>query len=664
LHLKSLTLKGFKSFADRVPMHLERGVTVIVGPNGSGKSNVTDAVLWVLGEQSAKTLRGNAMEDVIFAGSSARQAVGVAEVDLTLDNTDGTLPLEFAEVTITRRMYRSGESEYLINGSPCRLMDVHDLLHDSGIGRDTHSIISQGRLDEILNSRPEERRSLIEESAGVLKHKKRKERALRKLTGMDTNLERARLVLSEVERQLRPLQRQADKAKQADALAADLRDLEVALAVADLRGLQEQWEALLKREREQDAEIELARYRLAEKERELGSFQSLLEEKGLFVGDLGEQRRRLQAVLERLNAGLLLLEEKGKNLVERLSDLRAKVHVNESRRLRREAELAQLTEERGASDGQLKAHYSRLGELRREAEAARKDRQAAEDELTAVNQSARRARKESDDARAGLASLEQALAAFKLEVELLEERGETLRSQRGALMATLTARRARLSELESAHARTSKQRDLAEADVDKRVRVLESRRRALDETKDALAAVRAEVLGIEEVDRAFANATPALSWVLSSEQKLPGLIGPVTDHISVESELEKVVERSLGSDLFCVLVEDGAAASALMRLLDEHAAGDIAVLPLTAASEPVLPVGQRAGRRLADAVTCDERIRPAIDSLLGDVFYVPTLAEALDAAERVPGVRYATAEGHMVWPSGKITIGPTLDPTS
>jgi chromosome segregation protein len=664
LHLKSLTLKGFKSFADRVPMHLERGVTVIVGPNGSGKSNVTDAVLWVLGEQSAKTLRGNAMDDVIFAGSSARQAVGVAEVDLTLDNSDGMLPIEFSEVTVTRRMYRSGESEYLINGSPCRLMDVHDLLHDSGIGRDTHSIISQGRLDEILNSRPEERRSLIEEAAGVLKHKKRRERALRKLTGMDANLERARLVLGEVERQLRPLQRQADKAKQADALAGDLRDLEVSLAVADLRALQQQWESLLKREREQDAEIELARYRLAEKDRELGSFQSLLEEKGLFVGDLGEQRRRLQAVLERLNAGLLLLEEKGKNLVERLSELRAKVHVNESRRARRDEELLQLTEQRGASDGQLKGLYSRLGELRRESEAARKERQASEDELTAVNQAARRARKEADDARAGLSSLEQGLAAFKLEVDLLEERSEALKSQRSSLMATLTARRTRLAELESAHARTAKQHNLAEADVDKRVRVLEARRRALDETKEALAATRAEVLGIEGVDRAFQNATPALAWVLSSEQKLPGLIGPVTDHITVEPELEKVVERSLGSDLFCVLVEDAPAAAALMRLLEEHAAGDIAVLPLTGASQPRLPDGPRVGRRLAEAVTCDERIRRAIDSLLGDVFFVPTLAEARGAAARAPGGGDATSVGHTMWPSGKITLGPTLDPSS
>ncbi len=664
MHLKSLTLKGFKSFADRVPMQLEPGVTVIVGPNGSGKSNVTDAVLWVLGEQSAKSLRGNAMEDVIFAGSSARQAVGVAEVDLTLDNSDGTLPLEFSEVTITRRMYRSGESEYLINNSPCRLMDVHDLLHDTGLGRDTHSIISQGRLDEILNSRPEERRGLIEEAAGVLKHKKRKERALRKLTGMDANLERARLVLGEVERQLRPLQRQADKAKQAEAMGADLRELEVALAVADLRALQDQWQALEKREREQDAEVELARYRLAEKERELASFQSLLEEKGLFVGDLSEQRRRLQAVLERLNAGLLLLEEKGKNLVERLSELRAKVHVNESRRVRREAELAQLAEERGASDSQLKGLYSRLGELRRESEAARKERQAAEDELTGVNQAARRARKEADDARASMASLEQALAAFKLEVELLESRSEALRSQRGSLMATLTARRARLTDLESTHARTSKEHALAEADVDKRVRVVESRRKDLNEIRDALSAVRAEVLAIEEVDRAFQNATPALAWVLSSEAKLSGLIGPVTDHIKAEPELEKVVERALGSDLFCVLVEDAGAASGLMRLLEEHEAGDIAVLPVTSARPPALPAGPRVGRRLSEAVEWDWLVRPALESRRGDVFYVPTLADALDAAERSPGVPYATAEGHMGWPSGKLTLGPTLDPSS
>ncbi|MBQ1840593.1 MAG: AAA family ATPase, partial [Atopobiaceae bacterium] len=192
MYLKSLTLKGFKSFADRTHMVFDPGLTVVVGPNGSGKSNVSDAILWVLGEQSAKQLRGQAMEDVIFSGSSARKPVGLAEVTLVLDNTDHTLPIDFTEVAITRRMYRSGESEYLINNAPARLMDITDILHDSGLGKDTHSIISQGKLDSILASRPEERRSLIEEAAGISKHRRRKERSERKLKSMQDNLTRAK----------------------------------------------------------------------------------------------------------------------------------------------------------------------------------------------------------------------------------------------------------------------------------------------------------------------------------------------------------------------------------------------------------------------------------------------------------------------------------------
>jgi len=659
VYLKSLTVKGFKSFADRVHMALEPGVTSVVGPNGSGKSNISDAVLWVLGEQSAKTLRGNSMEDVIFAGSSARQAVGVAEVDLVLDNRDGTLPLEFSEVVITRRMYRNGESEYLLNNSPCRLMDVQDLLHDSGLGRDTHSIISQGRLDEILNSRPEERRALIEEAAGVLKHKKRKERALRKLSAMDANLERARDVLTEVERQLRPLQRQADKARAYDGLVAELREVEVALAVDDLRTLRESWDALLKEEREHDADIELARYRLTEKERELGTFQALLEEKGLFVGDLGEQRRRLQAVLERLNSGLLLLEEKGKNLIERLSELRAKVHGAEARSVRRLEEVTRLTEERTAADSQLKGLYQRLGEMRRESEAARKERLAAESALGAATSGIRRLRKEIDDARSEISTLEQSLSAFALEESLLAERSGALGNQRLSLTATLAARRTRLTETERTRAHALKQIALAESDVDRRVRVVESRRKELGDLRDSLTQVRSEAIGLEEVDRAFATATPALARVLSSERNVPGLVRPTPDVITVEPEVEKAVERALGSDLFCVLVSDSTARTGVLGLLSEHAAGDIAIMALDSAKPRTAT--SPAGRRLAEAVTCSDEVRPAIDALLGDVYLVPTLEEAIDAADRFPGARFATPDGHMVWPSGKVTLGPGLD---
>ncbi len=219
MYLKSLVLKGFKSFADRSALTLEPGITAVVVPNGSGKSNISDAVLWVLGERNAKNLRGQAMEDVIFAGSSARKASGLAEVDLVLDNSDGTLPVDFDEVAITRRMYRNGESEYLINGTVARRMDVLDILHDSGLGTGTHSIISQGSLDSILQSKPEDRRALIEEAAGVLKHKQRKAKSERKLANMDQHLLRARDVVGEVARQLGPLERKAKKARTYQELA-------------------------------------------------------------------------------------------------------------------------------------------------------------------------------------------------------------------------------------------------------------------------------------------------------------------------------------------------------------------------------------------------------------------------------------------------------------
>ena len=332
MYLKSLTLKGFKSFADKTQMSFDPGLNVVVGPNGSGKSNVSDSVLWVLGEQSAKMLRGQAMEDVIFSGSSARQPVGVAEVTLVLDNQDRTLPIDFAEVGITRRMYRSGESEYLINGSPARLRDIQDILHDSGLGKDTHSIISQGKLDSILQGRPEERRELIEEAAGISKHRRRKERAERKLAAMDVNLTRAKDVQREITRQLRPLEKQVDQARRHRDLAEQLTALRTTLAVDDLRQLQSQYRALSAQGREADAAVELAKYRYDERAGELDRYQSLLEQKGIFVGDLDEQRRRMQDLLGRMDSDMRLLEEKGKNMVSRLSEMRMRLSSMEKQR--------------------------------------------------------------------------------------------------------------------------------------------------------------------------------------------------------------------------------------------------------------------------------------------------------------------------------------------
>src|SRR3954469_5242070 len=245
MFLKSLTLKGFKSFAEHTSLDFEPGVTIVVGPNGSGKSNLVDAVAWVLGAQGARSLRGTKMDDVIFAGSGNRAALGRAEVSLTIDNSSGLLPIGFTEVTITRTLFReSGESEYAINGAPCRLLDIQELLSDSGVGRTQHVIVSQGQLDSVLQARAEDRRAVIEEAAGVLKYRKRKEKAERRLDATEANLLRLQDLLREVRRQLRPLERQAEAARRHEELVRELSRLRMFVAGREIASLRRKLESI------------------------------------------------------------------------------------------------------------------------------------------------------------------------------------------------------------------------------------------------------------------------------------------------------------------------------------------------------------------------------------------------------------------------------------
>ena len=273
MYLKSLTLKGFKSFASATTLQFEPGITCVVGPNGSGKSNIIDALTWVMGEQGAKSLRGGKMEDVIFAGTTGRAPLGRAEVAVTIDNTDGALPIDFTEVTISRILFRNGTSEYQINGESSRLLDIQELLSDSGIGREMHVIVGQGQLDTILSANPEERRAFIEEAAGILKHRKRKEKALRKLDAMQQNFTRIQDLLAELRRQLKPLGRQAEVAKRAATIQADVRDAKLRVLADDLLTLRSTLSADVEdetvlRSRRGEVESELDRTRKREQELE------------------------------------------------------------------------------------------------------------------------------------------------------------------------------------------------------------------------------------------------------------------------------------------------------------------------------------------------------------------------------------------------------------
>ncbi|MFM1974087.1 MAG: hypothetical protein RL524_74, partial [Actinomycetota bacterium] len=341
MYLKSLTLKGFKSFASATTLRLEPGITCVVGPNGSGKSNVVDALTWVMGEQGAKSLRGGKMEDVIFAGTSGRAPLGRAEVAVTIDNTDGALNIDYTEVTISRILFRNGQSEYQINGEASRLLDIQELLSDSGIGREMHVIVGQGQLDAILMATPEERRAYIEEAAGVLKHRKRKEKALRKLDSMQANLARVNDLTVELRRQLRPLGKQAEVAKKAATIQADVRDARLRLLADDYISFSKTLDAevadenaLRERRAGVDAELDKARKR----EEELDA-QAALETPMLIAAQ--ENFYALSGLREKFRSTQSLAQERTRFLAEEAEEARSAGRDPEAL----EAEAAALLEE-------------------------------------------------------------------------------------------------------------------------------------------------------------------------------------------------------------------------------------------------------------------------------------------------------------------------------
>ncbi len=308
MFLKALTLKGFKSFAESTVLEMQPGVTVVVGPNGSGKSNVVDAIGWVLGAQAPSAVRSQKMEDVIFAGTSKRQALGRAEVSLTIDNSAGLLPIEFSEVTVTRTLWRSGDSEYAINNVPCRLLDVQELFSDTGVGRQQHVIVGQGQIDAVLNARPEERRLIIEEAAGVLKHRKRKERSERRLAATEGNLTRLHDLLREVRRQLRPLERQAEAARRHGDLVAELRALQVFVAGRELSTLKRRLGDATAAKAELRNEETLLKRRLAELDVSVMAAESELSALG--GSEVGDALGRVQGLREKARGQLAVLAER------------------------------------------------------------------------------------------------------------------------------------------------------------------------------------------------------------------------------------------------------------------------------------------------------------------------------------------------------------------
>ncbi|MDF9806964.1 chromosome segregation protein [Streptomyces sp. HB372] len=690
MHLKALTLRGFKSFASATTLRFEPGITCVVGPNGSGKSNVVDALSWVMGEQGAKSLRGGKMEDVIFAGTTGRPPLGRAEVSLTIDNSDGALPIEYAEVTITRIMFRNGGSEYQINGDTCRLLDIQELLSDSGIGREMHVIVGQGQLDSVLHADPMGRRAFIEEAAGVLKHRKRKEKALRKLDAMGANLARVQDLTDELRRQLKPLGRQAAVARRAAVIQADLRDARLRLLADDLVTLRVALrdeiadEAELKKRKDAaEAELRTALAREAELEGEVRRLAPRLQRAQQTWYELSQLAERVRGTVSLADARVRSasqapaeerrgrdpedMEREAARIREQEAELTAALEAAEHALEDTVAHRADLERELAAEERRLKDaaraiadRREGLARLNGQVNAARGRAGSAQAEIDRLAASR-------DEAQERAVSAQEEYEQLKAEVEGLDAEDEELTVRHEEAKQAL-------AEARTAH---STARDGATA--------AERRRAAVAARHEALA------LGLRRKD-----GTGAL---LGARDQLAGLLGPAAELLTVEPGYEVAVAAALGAAADAVAVTDPATAADAIRLLRERDAGraamllgaDLAdsaaaaphhvpeqasvreaaeesapaVLPAQGGAEPgsaarsgtdaaAHPAG-RAGTAtalavpaVADLVRGPAALLGAVRRLVQDMVVVGTLEDAEELVAAHPGVTAVTGEGDVL----------------
>ncbi|MEW6661263.1 MAG: chromosome segregation protein SMC [Bacillota bacterium] len=669
MYLKGLELQGFKSFLEKVRLDFDHGITVIVGPNGSGKSNIADAIRWVLGEQSPKTLRGNKMEDVIFAGSEKRKPVGLAEVTITLDNTSGALPLEYKEISITRRVFRLGESEYFINKSPCRLKDILDLFADSGIGRESMNLISQGKVEEVLNARPEERRALIEETAGIIKYRNRKKEALRKLEETQASLNRLQDLTAELQRQVMPLAAEAEIAQKYQVLKSELDELELSHFLSQLRSVKQRLDAVnYQLAQLQDdllavevissklqAEASVQRLELEKAEKQLGSTQHSLYD--------------CLTRLERLEGQIGVAEERKKSLIERRQRLQSsmaavqdKLTSWQSQHAHQEASyeklLAQLEEEKrvltrylaelSREEELLKKYYADLEQAKRRVYELASRLAGLRNEVLQLNQQRRQAEAKEQkvlEKKQGLISEIEQSEAYRQ--GWLERAWQVQRRLEDviSLQSDVTAR---------------KQERLMETnELKKTVQAFEQEVNTLNSRLTLLREMAKEGEGLFQGVKTLLHA---------KEQGNPlcrEVYGVVADLIKVPKELEIAMEVALGSALQDMVVETDRGAKTCIQFLKEQRGGRATFLPLNTIKPRDLPSqakslqGQPGVVGVAsELVQADAKFQRVLDYLLGNLLVVKDIEVGLKAAAAAGySIRIVTLEGEMLNPGGSLTGG-------
>lgn len=664
MYLKSIEVQGFKSFANKIVFEFHQGITGIVGPNGSGKSNVADAVRWVLGEQSVKQLRGSSMQDVIFAGTENRKPLSYAYVAITLDNSDHKLAIDYEEVTVARRLYRSGESEYLINGSPCRLKEVSELFYDTGIGKEGYSIIGQGQIDRILSGKPEERRELFDEAAGIVKFKKRKATAQKKLENERDNLVRVNDILSELERQVEPLQLQSEKAKTYLKKKNELKDYDVNMFLMETERIaseQREVEEKIKIADEQLKESADAREKIRQEYDRLGESITEMDEK---INAIRENISNTSVMKEKLESQIQILAEQIHTA--EMTDEHLQSRLDAIAREQKEKEEAKASYEKEKHSGD-----EQLAQVRKRQEEAAQTLAEIQKQIASCNEGMEQGQKELFallNRRADIQAKQQRSDTMVEQINIRKaELGKRLldrKTQETDLDSVLADCKKDLEEV-SAHIRklSEQEKELSAKEKEWRTKAKENDR-ALEEKQNEFHRQQSRLESLKNIAERYDGYGNSIRKVMEQKEHNPGLLGVVSDLIQVDKKYEIAIETALGGNIQNIVTEDEATAKKMIAFLKQNRFGRATFLPLTSVRARKNPKNEAALKEpgvigiASQLVKCEQKYEEVAAYLLGRVLVADSIDHAIALAKKNHySLHIVTLEGEYLSPGGSMTGG-------
>ena len=664
MYLKSIEVQGFKSFANRLVFEFHNGITGIVGPNGSGKSNIGDAVRWVLGEQSAKQLRGGKMEDVIFAGTELRKPVSYASVAITIDNSDHALPVDFDQVTITRKVFRSGESEYLMNGSACRLRDINELFYDTGIGKEGYSIIGQGQIDRILSGKPEERRELFDEAAGIVKFKRRKAAAQKKLDDESQNLVRVNDILAELEKQVGPLEHQAEKAKEYLKLKEELKKNDVNLFLIESDEFKEELAKVNETFSIADAELKAAKAEFEKSgaeyeanEERLSSLNHTIEENSSIANQAEIDKNRLSSQIELLNEQIKSVLASDEQLNKRLDSIKERLLDSDEEKKRLISERFKLTDrldgmkaECEEADNIVKSLTESIAELEENVENGKDDVIDNLNERGQIKAKLQRNVTLLEQVNIRKSELTRKLINCKSEEDTQKQSLDSLKKQLSDVRADISSINEKLSDREKNQLLIRDTINKYNTDINNLNRIVMGESSRLESLKN-----------ITERYDGYGNS---IRKVMEQKEKNKGIIGVVADIIKTKKQYETAIETALGGTIQNIVTDNEETAKGLITFLKQNKFGRATFLPLSAISGRDIKVDNTLANEKGaigfanQLIECDSEFYELARYLLGRILVVDNIDNALAIARRHNhSVRIVTLEGDMLSPGGSMSGG-------